>query len=376
MQLSSHWDKDVRKGAAKAFAPSFPLVPDKKKAWADLLSLTNHRDSSVQRAAARAFESAYTVHPTPHQALESLEKLTGSECAYVRKYAFRSLGIASLHAAAKAKSEAEYMCGLKEAVLDFRNSAETASNHPLPGFYLNFYEAFLNLLSAGSSGKVSVSSDPSDPSETGREESEKYFSVMVCEVGDVDEIDDLSRKFRQFAKILQDAAEPGSIDLASEKKLLESSLQIFEDSCALFERAEEGAVLSKKFGQKGHPALKQKVSEQRMKDTLEEIRAKARFACFLVKGTSSEEIASAVSREVRDWAFETSADKKLLMQKMESLETTIRENIPESPENSHIFDRLEDIRKEKYLLSRCRIVARLVGQVPMAVIPAERAIGF
>ena len=291
----------------------------------------------------------------------------------MRKYAFRSLGIASLHDAAKAKSGAEYMHGLKEAVLNFRNSAETASNHPLPGFYLNFYEVFLNLLSAGSSGKVPVSSDPS---ETDREESEKYFSAMVYEVGDVDEIDALSMAFRKFAKIIQEAAETGSTDLASEKKLLEASLRIFEDSSALFERAEEGAVLSKRFEQNGQPTLKQKVSEQRMKDTLEEIRTKARFACFLVKGTSSEEIASAVSREVRDWAFETSADKKVLMQKMESLETIIRENIPEIPENSHIFDRLEDIRKEKYLLSRCRIVARLVGQVPMAMIPAERAIGF
>ncbi|WP_440955034.1 HEAT repeat domain-containing protein [Methanosarcina sp. Mfa9] len=373
VQLTSHWDKDVRKGAAKAFAPSFSQVPDKKKAWADLLSLTNHRDSSVQRAAVRAFESAYTAHPDPHQALESLKKLTGSERAYVRKYAFRSLGIASLHAAAKAKSEAECMYGLKEAVLYFRNSAKTASNHPLPGFYLNFYEAFLNLLSAGSSGKFSVSSDPS---EIGREESEKYFSAMVCEMGDVDEIDTLSRTFSKFAKILQEAAEPGSIDLASKKKLLESSLRIFEDSCALFERVEEEVVLSKKFEQKGHPALKQKVSEQRLKDTLEEIREKARFACFLVKGTSSEEIASAVSREVRDWTFESPADKKVLMQKIESLETIIRINIPESPENSHIFDRLEDIRKERHLLSRCRIVARLVGQVPMAMIPAERAIGF
>lgn len=373
VQLSSHWDKDVRKGAAKAFAPSFSLVPDKKKAWADLLSLTNHRDSSVQRTAARAFESAYKVYPYPHQALESLGKLTGSGCAYVRKYAFRSLGIASLHAATKAKSEAEYIRRLKEAVLDFRNSAETASNHPLPGFYLNFYEVFLNLLSAGSSRNISVFSDPS---EIGREESEKYFSAMVCEMGDTEEIDALSRTFRKFEKILRDAAESGSTDFAFRKKLLESSLRIFEDSCALFERAEEEVVLSKKFEQKGHPALKQKVSEQRMKDTLEEIRTKARFACFLVKGTSSEEIASAVSREVRDWAFESSADKKVLMQRMESLETIIRVNIPESPENSHIFDRLEDIKKEKYLLSRCRIVARLVGQVPMAVIPAERAIGF
>ncbi|AKB23137.1 hypothetical protein [Methanosarcina sp. WH1] len=363
VQLSSHWDKDVRKGAAKAFAPSFPLVPDKNKAWADLLSLTNHRDSSIQRAAARAFESAYAVHPDPYQALESLKKLKGSECAYVRKYAFHSLGIASLHNAAKAKSEAEYMRGLKEAVLEFRNSAETASYHPLPGFYLNFYEKFLNVLSAESS-------------ETGREESEKYFSAMICEMGDADEIDALSRTFRKFEKIIQDAAKPGSNDLASEKKLLESSLRIFEDSFALFERAEEEVILSKKLEQKGHPALKQKVSEQRMKDTLEEIRAKARFACFLVKGTSSEEITSAISREVRDWTFETSADKKVLMQKMEVLETIIRKNIPESPENSHIFDRLEDIRKEKHLLSRCRIVARLVGQVPMAMIPAERAIGF
>ncbi len=65
----------------------FPEIPDKQKAWDDLIKLTNDEDPYVRREAVSVLGSSLSHVPDKQKPYNDLIKLTNDEDLYVRKEA-------------------------------------------------------------------------------------------------------------------------------------------------------------------------------------------------------------------------------------------------------------------------------------------------
>ncbi|HWR26002.1 MAG TPA: hypothetical protein VN278_07160, partial [Methanosarcina sp.] len=241
VRLESSADREVRKGAVLSLSSGYSEVPDKDRAWKDLFKLSAHTDTFVQRAATRALGSAFFHVPDKTQAWRDLQMLTENPYIYVRRYAFRSLGRASLWRALKAENEATYIFGLKEAVKYFKEAAETPVDANIPEYYQPFYEALLFILFSDRKGIA-------------RTESEKYLSKMrtISGITDQHEGKQLPEIFEKLAELLRSGGDLNPGDLQAQKKLLETSVLIFDEFSNIIENKEE-AIISRKTLKKEHP---------------------------------------------------------------------------------------------------------------------------
>jgi len=350
LRLASSEDREVRKGAVIAISSGYPEVPDKAKVWSDLVRLSTHSDSFVQRAATRALGPAFFYVPDKTLAWRDLQVLVNNPYIYVRRYALRSLGRASLWRALKAENEAAYLFGLKEAVKYFKEAAETSIGTVVPEFYHPFYEALLQILFGERSSKL---------------ESERYLSGVTRGTGDLEENRKFLETLEEFSGLLQAAGNLTSGDLPAQKKLLESCIEAFDRASGLFEAVEEDSILAQKTFNKEYQKTGKVVVEQKLKETLSGIRYKARTACLKAKGKPSEKITCTVSQKVREWSFQDiDKDRKKLEKQLESLLNIVAVQIPYIPENKHIFEKLEEIRKEQDLLERYRLAGRIISMIP------------
>lgn len=348
--LTSSEDREVRKGAVLALSSGYQEVPDKAKVWGDLIRLSAHGDSFVQRVATKTLGPAFFYVPDKTMAWRDLQTLIDNPYVYVRRYALRSLGRASLWRALKAENEATYLFGLKEAVKYFKEAAEASVGITIPEFYHPFYEALLQILFGDRSSKL---------------ESERYLSDVTRGIGDLEENRKLLETLEEFAGLLQAAGDLSAEDLSARKKLLENSIGAFDRASGLFEAIEEDYILAQKTFSKDYQKAGKVVTEQRLKETLSGIRYKARTACLKAKGKPTEKITCAVSQKVKEWSFQDiEKDRKKLEKQLESLLNTVTVQIPYIPENTHIFERLEEIRKEQDLLERYRQVGRFISMIP------------
>ncbi|WP_410510239.1 HEAT repeat domain-containing protein [Methanosarcina hadiensis] len=350
MRLTSSEDREVRKGAVVALSSGHQEVPDKAKVWGDLIRLSAHGDSFVQRIATKTLGPAFFYVPDKTMAWRDLQTLIDNPYIYIRRYALRSLGRASLWRVLKAENEAAYLFGLKEAVKYFKEAAETSVGITIPEFYHPFYEALLQILFGDRSSKL---------------ESERYLSDVIRGTGDLEENRKLLETLEEFAGLLQAAGDLSAGDLSARKKFLEDSIGAFDRASGLFEAIEEDYILAQKTFSKDYQKAGKVVTEQRLKETLSGIRYKARTACLKAKGKPTEKITCAVSQKVKGWSFQDiEKDRKKLEKQLESLLNTVTVQIPYIPENTHIFERLEEIRKEQDLLEKYRQVSRFISMIP------------
>ena len=169
VRLASVEDREVRKGAVLALSSGYTEVQDKEKAWKDLLSAFGSQRQFCAEGCNEALGPAFFHVPDKTQAWRDLQALTDNPYIYVRRYAFRSLGRASLWRALRAENEAAYIFGLKEAVKYFKEAAETSVGTNIPEFYHPFYEALLFILF-------------SDMPDRAKLESERYLSKVTGEI--------------------------------------------------------------------------------------------------------------------------------------------------------------------------------------------------
>ena len=138
--------------------------------------------------------TAFFHAPDKTQAWRDLQALTDNPYIYVRKYAFRSLGRASLWRALRAENEATYIFGLKEAVKYFKEAAEISVDCHIPDFYHPFYEALLFILFSDIPGIAKL-------------ESERYLSKVTREIRSIGE----NQQFLEILNSLQGFSEAQEI---------------------------------------------------------------------------------------------------------------------------------------------------------------------
>jgi HEAT repeat protein len=347
LMLTSAGDREVRKGAILALSSGYSEVPDKRKAWTDLMRLSNHSDSFVQRVVARSLGSAFFYMPDKTEAWRDMKGLIDSPYVYVRRYSLRSLGRASLWRALRAENEATYLFGLKEAIKYFKKAAETSVDIAVPEFYYPFYEALLQIL---------FNERPF------RRESEWYLSEVTGEIMELEEDQRLIKAVEELTELLREAEDLTPGDLLAQKKLLEACIGAFDRASGLFDSMEEDAIVAQKTHKKEYKNVGNMVLEQKLKQILSGIRYKAKTACLQAKGRPAEKIICTVNQKVSKWSFQNlEKDRKELDRQLESLLNILKIEIPYTPENTHIFGKIEDIRQEQDLLERYRQVGRFIG---------------
>lgn len=350
LTLTSSEDREVRKGAVLALSSGYSEVPDKSKVWTDLTRLSVHSDNFVQKVATKTLGPAFSYVPDKTAAWRDLQVLTDNPYIYTRKYAFRSLGRASLWKALKAENGATYLFGLKEAVKYFKEAAETSKGTFIPEFYYPFYEALLQVLFGGRSSKL---------------ESERYISEATHEIRDPEENKRLFEVLEELAELLREAGDITAGDLSARKKILEASIEAFDRASGLFETVEEDSILTQKTLNREYQKTGKVIMEQRLKEILSGIRYKAKTACLKSKGKPAERITCTVSQKVREWSFQDiEKDRKKLDSQLEPLLSIIAAQIPYISENTYIFEKLEEIKKEQDLLERYRLVGKLISLIP------------
>jgi hypothetical protein len=178
-----------------------------------------------------------------------LQKVTSNPYNYVRKYAFRSLGKASLWRSLRAENETTYIFGIREAVKFFKEANEVPTDTNIPDLYQPFYEALLSVLFSEIPGMAKI-------------ESERFVSKLTHEIWISGDSLQFHEIINQLAGLLRDAGNLPPGDLSAQKKLLETSIRTFEKFSYFFEIKEEEAILSPKTMKKEHPKPGKEILER------------------------------------------------------------------------------------------------------------------
>ena len=117
-----------RRAALNQIRDSFAYLPDKEKAWKDLIRLARDEDHDVRWGAAYALGSAFQHIPDKEAAWKDLHRLTWDEDSDVRRVAAHALGDAFPHIPDK-KEAWKDLHRLKDEDSDVRRHAAVALDH-------------------------------------------------------------------------------------------------------------------------------------------------------------------------------------------------------------------------------------------------------
>jgi hypothetical protein len=106
---------------------------------------------------------------------------------------------------------------------------------------------------------------------------------------------------------------------------------------------------------KGLPLL-----DRKLKSLLEEIQGKAKIACQESRGTDTEEIACAVSREIKNWKI---GSQEYLASQIESFVFMFKSYIPNIEENGLILNRVDQILYEQDIVKQYTLLNNLIPQM-------------
>ncbi|MCO5382600.1 MAG: hypothetical protein NHB15_11310 [Methanosarcina barkeri] len=120
--------------------------------------------------------------------------------------------------------------------------------------------------------------------------------------------------------------------------------------------SEEKAPFATIAMRKGLPIL-----DRNLKGLLEEIQKKAKIACKEARGTVTEEIAYTINREIQRW--EISSQEEMAFN-LENLIFTLESSVPRIPENQYIFNRIQQIRKQKDISKQYGIISTIIPLIP------------
>ena len=351
VKLTSDQDSNVRQRAAGAVGTVFQYVPDKEQAWQDLIKLTSDQDSNVRQRAAGAVGTVFQYVPDKEQAWQDLIKLTSVQDSDVRVNAYHSLGRISIYKASQSGSEEAYLEELENSIQFFEKAAKESSwgNNP-SRFCLPFYRSFYAIISA--------------KKREAKGEVEKYLLEAKVAIGDSHNKKLLFNTVENLANALKEVQNLENIDLEAKKGELSFYRKYCEQAAELMKNTEKTAPYATATMIKGLPIL-----DRNLKFLLEEIQEKAKTACQVSKGTNTEEIACAISREVQKWEIGSQEEITLYV---ESFIFTLESKIPRLPENEHIFNMINESKNQKDLKKLLERTSELIEIIPEITIDPER----
>ncbi len=108
---------------------------------------------------------------------------------------------------------------------------------------------------------------------------------------------------------------------------------------------------------------------ENLKGLIEDIQEKAKIACQVSQGTSTQEIACSTSKEVQKWEI---GSQKEITFNVESFIFTLESKIPKLPENEHIFKIINESKDQKDINKLLENASELIEIIPEITIDPER----
>lgn len=324
IKLSNDDDRKVRVRAASALIFAFSDLPDKQKAWNDLHRLTNDNDRWVRVRAASSLGSVFSDMPDKQKTWNDLIKLTNDEYSNVRTYANHSLGKVSIFKASQAENEEDYKQELEKAINFFEKAAQESRGYNPAQFCLPFYRSFHLIIFKRQEAKGEV---------------DKYLVEAKDAIEGSKSKETLLGAVINLANALQEVQNLENLDLEAKKDELNFYRKYCDRAAELMKDTEETTPFATIAMRKGLPIL-----DRNLKELLEEIQKKAKIACKESKGTATEEIACAVSKEVQKWEIGSQEEMAF---NLENLVFTLEANTPHNPQSNLILDRIKQIPEQK-----------------------------
>jgi HEAT repeat protein len=331
----------VRDNAASALESAFSEIPDKQQAWNDILRLTTDDNFSVRSRATSALGSAFLHVPNKQQAWNDLHRLTSHEDSSVRTTANHSLGKVSIFKASQAETDEDYKKELEKAIEFFEISATESSSYNPARFCLPFYRSFHTIIFKKQETK---------------EEVNKYLEEAKAAIKDSESKKQLFEAVKNLSEALKEVHNLENKDLLVMKGELNLYRKYCDHAAELMRDTDEMAPFATEVLRKGLPIL-----DRNLKGLIEEIQEKARTAYKESTGTNVEETARAVCKEVQKWEIGSQVE---MASNMENLIFTLESNIPKTPENQSIFNRIQQIREQKDVSKQYGIISTIIPLIP------------
>ena len=286
--------------------------------------------------------TSFQYVPDKEKAWEDLHRLTSDKSSYARNNAYHSLGRISIYKASQSGSEEAYLEELKKAIEFFEKPAKGPTGDNSSRFCFPFYRSFYTIISA--------------KKQKAENEVVKYLSEAKNAIDGSENKKLLFETVEHLANALKEVHNLENMDLEAKKGELNFYRKYCEQAAELMKNTEESAPSATLLIRKGLPIL-----DGKLKSLLEEIQEKAKAACRESKGTDTEEIACAVSREVQKWEI---GSQEEMTWNVENLIFALESSVPRVPANQHIFDRIQQIREQKDIPKQYGMVSTLIPMIP------------
>jgi len=347
-------DKDnfVRKEAVSALSSEFPYLPDKQLAWNDLHGLINDEDNFVRTEVASALGCVFPHVSDKKLVCNDLNALTNDEDSNVIAYANHSLGKVSIFKASQAETEQDYRKELEKSIEFFEKALQESlySDWENPSqFCLPFYRSFYTIIFKKQEAK---------------EEVDKYLEEAKSAIEGSKSKEMLFEAVKNLAEALKEVQDLGNLDFEAKKCELDFYRKYCDRAAELIRDTEETAPFATIAMRKGLPIL-----DRNLKRLIEGIQEKAKIACHVSQGTSTQEIACSASKEVRKWGI---GSQKEITFNVESFIFTLESKIPKLPENEHIFKMINESKDQKDINKLLENASELIEIIPEITIDPER----
>ena len=167
----------------------------------------------------------------------------------------------------------------------------------------------------------------------------KYLAKAKAAVRGSKSKETLLEAVNNLANALKEVQNLENLDLQVMKGELNFYRKYCDHAAELMKDTDENAPFATKVLRKGLPIL-----DKNIRELLKEIQEKAKIVCKEMKGSATEEIACAVSKEVQGWVI--SSQEEMSWQ-VENLIFILESCVPKILENQVIFDKVKQIRGEK-----------------------------
>ncbi|MHB8102562.1 MAG: HEAT repeat domain-containing protein [Methanosarcina sp.] len=338
-RLTNDLDSSVRSSAAIALGSAFSLVSDKQQAWNDLHKLTLDDDIEVRGRAAVALGSAFSHVPDKQQAWNDLHRLTSDKDNYVRTFSNHSLGRVSIFMASQAETDEDYKKELEKAIEYFEKAAQDSPKGDNPSkFCLPFYRSFHTVIFKKQAAK---------------EEVDKYLAEAKDAIEGSKSKETLLEAVENLANALKEVQSIENLDLEAKKGELNFYRQYCDHAAELMRDTDEKAPFATEVLRKSLPIL-----DRKLKEILEEIQKKTKYACRELQGTHNEEIVCTIERKVQK-LFTSNPEESA--QNIEDIAYTLKNQVPNIPD--YILNKIDLMISENDLTKKTQILGYVILNV-------------
>ncbi len=251
--------------------------------------------------------------------------------------------------ASQAETDEDYKKELEKAIEFFEIAAKEASHYNPAQFCLPFYRSFHSIIFKRQEAK---------------EEVNKYLEEAKYAIEDSESKKQLIEAVENLAEALKEVQNMENLDLSEMKNELNFYRTYCERAAELMKDTDEKAPFATEVLRKGLPIL-----DRNLKELLEEIKEKAKTVCQISQGTTTEEIACAVSREIQKWEI---GSQNEMTKKVEDVAYLLKTKVSNLPENEYVLNKIEEMKLESDLTKQYDALLFVIGQIPtVRVVPED-----